>query len=429
MRLAAVVALLLSVLAVPARAETRTPVVFVHGQQGSAQQWQSNAKRFASNGYPDHLLHAYEYDSGVAGNDEAVAGLDAFLAGVRARTGSSTVDVIAHSRGTAVLHAFLATPERAALVRRYVNVDGRSSASPPGGVPTLALWSGLQPDGSIGGATNVHLPHLGHTETATSAEGFAHVHRFLRGRDAPTTRVLPEPVTAVEVAGRATSHPHNTGVEALLVVWEVDGRTGARRGLPRHTTRTGPDGSFGPLPVRGDRHHEFVLLREGEPVHHSYFEPFERDDRFLRLQVSAPGGVGDHVDRCPGHTAVTVVRNREWWADRPGDDDRLEFDGVDVLAPAVAPRARQVLAVFAFDDGCDLASTPGAVPQPFGTRPFVTATDTYLPARPDAAGTVRVTQVARGTGGGSRTIAVRAWPSDRHSVTVQFKDYLDARPG
>jgi hypothetical protein len=24
-----------------------------------------------------------------------------------------------------------------------------------------------------------------------------------------------------------------------------------------------------------------------------------------------------------------------------------------------------------------------------------------------------------------RTIAVPGWPSDRHSVTVQFKDYLD----
>ncbi|MFC6092613.1 hypothetical protein [Saccharothrix lopnurensis] len=429
MRLLLAIALLLPATAVPAHAETRTPVVFVHGQQGSAQQWQSNAKRFASNGFPDRLLHAYEYDTGVATNDQAVTGLDAFLADVRARTGSPVVDVVAHSRGTTVLHTFLATPERAALVRRYVNVDGRSSASPPGGVPTLALWGSLQPTGSIGGATNVYLTTLGHTETATSADGFAHVHRFLRDRDALTTRVLPEAPTSVEIAGRATYFPRNTGVEGLLVVWEVDGRTGARRGLPRHTARTAPDGSFGPLPVVGGRHHELVLLREGEPTHHFYFEPFERDDRFLRLQVSVPGGIGDQVDRCPTHTAVTVVRNREWWADQPADNDRLEFDGVDVLAPAVAPRVRQVLAAFVFDDGCDLASTPGAVVPPFGSLPFLTATDTYLPARADAAGALLITQVARGTGGGSRTVAVRNWPSDRHSVSVQFKDYLDVRVG
>jgi hypothetical protein len=327
------------------------------------------------------------------------------------------------------MHAFLATPERAALVRRYVNVDGRSSASPPGGVPTLALWGSLQPNGSIGGATNVYLTTLGHTETTTSAEGFAHVHRFLRDRDALTTRVLPEPPTAVEIAGRATWFPRNTGVEGLLVVWEVDGRTGARRGLPRHTARTAPDGSFGPLRVVGGRHYELVLLREGELTHHFHFEPFERSDRFLRLQVSPPGGIGDQVDRCPAHTAVTVVRNREWWADQPEDNDRLEFNGVDVLAPAVAPRVRQVLAAFAFDDGCDRASTPGAVVPPFGSLPFLTAADAYLPARADAAGTLRVTQVARGTGGGSRTIAVRNWPSDGHAVSVQFKDYLDVRTG
>lgn len=426
MRLALVLVLLLPVTAAPAHAEGRTPVVFVHGQQGSAQQWQSNAKRFSTNGYPDHLLHAYEYDTSVAGNDQAVAGLDAFLAAVRARTGSSTVDIIAHSRGTAVAHAFLATPERAAGVRRYVNVDGRSSATPPGGVPTLALWGSLQPNGSIGGATNVYLPTLGHTETATSAEGFAHVHRFLRGRDAVTTRVLPEPPALVRIAGRATHFPQNTGVEGVLRVWEVDGRTGARRGGPRHSARTGADGSFGPLPVHGGRHYELELLGAGRQTHHYYFEPFERSDRFLRLQVSAPGGIADHVDRCPTHTAVTVVRNREWWADQgPADTDRLEFNGVDVLAPAIAPRLRQVLAAFVFDDGCDLASTPGVVLPPFGSLPFLTATDAYLPARPDAGGTVRVTQVARGTGGGPRTVAVRDWPSDGHAVTVQFKDYLD----
>ncbi|QFZ19104.1 alpha/beta hydrolase [Saccharothrix syringae] len=429
--LVSALALLFSMASPVAHAEARTPVVFVHGQQGSAQQWQSNAKRFSGNGYADHLLHAYEYDTSVPTNDLAVAGLESFIAAVRTRTGASTVDVIAHSRGTAVVHAFLAAPERAALVRRYVNVDGRSGAAPPGGVPTLALWGSLQPNGSIGGATNVYLTTLGHTETTTSADGFAHIHRFLRDRPALTTRVLPEPPAAVRIAGRATLFPQNTGVRALLQVWEVDGATGARRGpVPRYALRTAADGSFGPLPVTGGRHHELVLLREGQQTYHYYPEPFERSDRFLRLQVSAPGGIGDQVDKCPTHTALTVVRNREWWADQgPADTDRLEVDGVDLLSPAVAPRLRQVLAAFAFDDGCDLASTPGAVVPPFGSLPFLTATDAYVPARADAGGTVRVTQVARGTGGGSRTVAVRNWPSDAHSVTVQFKDYLDVRAG
>jgi pimeloyl-ACP methyl ester carboxylesterase len=416
--LAIAVAVTAAVTAAPAQAEGLTPVVFVHGHQGSAQQWQSNAKRFSTVGYPDHLLHAYEYDTSVATNDRAIADLDTFLANVRTRTGSSKVDIIAHSRGTTVMHAYLATPERAAAVRKYVNVDGRSSTTPPGGVPTLALWGNLQPTGSIGGATNVYLTHLGHTETTTSAEGFGHVHQFLRGRPAPTTAIVPELPSLVRIAGRATFFPQNDGVEGVLKVWEVDD-DGVRR-LLRHVLRTGADGAFGPLEVNGRKHYELELSREGQQTHHHYFEPFERSDRFLRLQVSRPGGIGDEVDRCPTHSAVTVVRSREWW----GGTDRLEFDGVDVLSPAVAPKARQVLAAFAFDDGCDLTSTPGVVPA-FATLPFLTATDTYLPAQPDAGRTIRVTENARGDG--TRTVAVRNWPSDRHAVSVQFKDYLDLR--
>ncbi|XVV00127.1 hypothetical protein ACQPW3_21985 [Actinosynnema sp. CA-248983] len=415
MKLALVIGLLLTSTAVPARAEAPAPIVFVHGHQGSAQQWQSNAKRFSTNGYPDRLLHAFEYDTSVPTNDRAIADLDAFLAGVRARTRSSRVDIIAHSRGTTVMHAYLATPERAAGVRRYVNVDGRSSAALPGGVPTLALWGSAQPNGSIGGATNVYLTTLGHTETTTSAAGFAHMHRFLRGRDARTTLVLPEPV--VRIAGRVTFFPQNEGVPGVLRVWEV--ANGVRLGTPRSTT-TSADGSFGALVVDPRKHYELELLRDGELTHHYYFEPFERSDRFLRLQVSKPGGIGDQVDRCPTHTAVTVVRNREWWS----GEDRLEYDGTDVLAPDAAPKLRQVLAAFAFDDGCDGQSAPGVALPPFAGLPFLTATDTYLATQPVTG--IRVTQHVRGADG-SRTVVVRNWPSDAHAVTVQFKDYLDLR--
>ncbi|ROP35139.1 alpha/beta fold hydrolase [Saccharothrix texasensis] len=425
---ALVVALVSTVAAAPAQADALAPIVFVHGQQGSAQQWQSNAKRFSGNGYPDAALHAYEYDTSIPTNDHAVAGLEAFITRVLARTGATKVDVIAHSRGTTVMHAYLSVPERAAAVRKYVNVDGRSSATPPGGVPTLALWGSLQPNGSIGGATNVYLTTLGHTETTTSADGFAHMHRFLRGRPAFTTRVVPELPALVRIAGRTTYYPQNEGVEGVVQVWELDSRTGARVGAPRHTVRTGADGSFGPLPVNGREHYELVVLRDGQPPHHNYFEPFERSDRFLRLQVSRPGGITDHVDRCPTHSALTVIRNREWWSDQP-DHDRLELNGVNVLEPAVSPRLRQVLAAFAFDDGCDLTSTPGVALPPFATLPFLTGVDAYLPARADGGGTIRVTQTARGGDGATRTIAVPNWPSDAHAVTVQFKDYLDGGTG
>ena len=39
------------------------PIVFVHGMAGSADQFQEQALRFASNGYPDDFFFGYEYNT------------------------------------------------------------------------------------------------------------------------------------------------------------------------------------------------------------------------------------------------------------------------------------------------------------------------------------------------------------------------------
>lgn len=404
---------------------THTPVVFVHGNSGSAQQFESNAMRFSSNFYGNDELYAYEYNTSGPSNVAAVDGLDGFIADVEARTGASQVDVIAHSRGTTVMHEFLSTPARAANVRKYVNLDGRSSASPPGGVPTLAIWGPLQPAGAIGGATNVYNTDRGHTETATSAENFATIYKFLNGHPPFTTKVVPEIPFLVRIAGRATFFPQNIGVPGTLEVWEVSDTTGARKRLHK-TATTGPDGSFGPIFVNGLKHYELALVRPGEPTGHFYFEPFERSDRFLRLQISPPGGIGSFVTTGPNHTAITTVRNREWWADQadPADNDSLEFNGINVLNAATAPRVRNVIAAFVFDKNADQVSNLAAPLFPFSVLAFLTGVDLYLPASVDASGTIAVRETARRTGGQTRTINVPNWRSDQNVVLVQFKDYM-----
>ncbi|WP_406465302.1 hypothetical protein OHB07_30760 [Streptomyces sp. NBC_00111] len=424
----------LAALTAPAQAAppTRTavnPVIFVHGQEGSAQQWQSQAKRFSANGYRDDLLYVHEYDTSLATDDHAIAGLEALVDAVRARTGAAQVDLLAHSRGTRVAQAYLAVPERAAEVAKYVNLDGRTAASQPGGVPTLAIWSSLQPNGAIGGAVNVHEPQAGHTESATSAESFGHIYAFLRGRPPLTTRVLPEPPASVRIAGRAVYFPQNTGLAGRLEVWRLDPATGARAGLlPQHVVRVGADGAFGPLGVGGRGHYELAFVRPGERTGHFYFEPFERSDHFVRLLVSPPGGVTDSIDVCPAHTALTVVRAREWRAGT-ADDDRLRIGGTDVLNPAVSPQLRQILGLFAFDKGCDGVSHLDAALPPFDRVPFLTATDLSLPAEEQARGTIPVTQTMRGTGGVDETLAVPNWPSAGHTVSLLFKDYVDIPSG
>lgn len=410
------------------------PVVFVHGNSGSAQQFESNAMRFSSNFYPDKMLYAYEYNTsappGGPGSDNtaAINNLDGFIANVQAITGASQVDVLAHSRGTTVMHAYLSTPERAANVRKYVNLDGRSSATPPGGVPTLAIWGGLQPLGSIGGATNVYNTERGHTETATSAENFKTIYKFLVGFRPLTASVIPELPWKVEISGRAVFFPLNIGVASVLEVWELNGATGARTSSgPANVITIGADGSFGPIGVKPNRHYELAIVRPGQPTTHFYFERFEHSDHFVRLLLSPPGGIGTFVTTGPNHTAVTTTRMREWWADQadPANNDKLEFNGVNVLNAATSPRGRFVLAAFAFDKNADTITDLSASLFPFSVLAFLTGVDLYLPASADASGTIAVKETVRSSGGKTRTINVPNWPSDQNGVSVYFKDYLN----
>jgi hypothetical protein len=147
-----------------------------------------------------------------------------------------------------MMQEYLATPERAARVANYVNIDGRTATAPPGGVRTLAMWAGTgTPGRTIVGATNVTIPNQTHVEVATSAEAFAQIYRFLRGRRPKTTKILPAKGDHVRVAGRAVLFPQNAGAQnAMLRVWKVRTKTGRRVGRPAATKRLSGTGPGGP---------------------------------------------------------------------------------------------------------------------------------------------------------------------------------------
>ena len=246
-----------------------TPVIFVHGGSGSAQQFESDAMRFTSNGFPQGRLFAYEYDTSGSSNDAAIANLDGFIASVKAATGAAQVDVLAHSRGTTVMHTYLgSSPERAASVRRYVNFDGRTAASPPGGVPTLAIWGEGDPGRVIGGAENVRFPNKAHTEVTTSRESFAAVYEFLNGAPPETRNVLPEKPSKVTVSGARCTSPPTRAPRAAC----SRSTSSTRRPAPGADRRwysliIGADGAFGPLKLNGRKRYEFALTRAGLGLH------------------------------------------------------------------------------------------------------------------------------------------------------------------
>ncbi|SHM72388.1 alpha/beta hydrolase [Cryptosporangium aurantiacum] len=423
--MAALMIVLTGVQVAPAAAERRAlrPIVFVHGFSGSGGQFDSQARRLASNGYPPTWIEAHEYDSLFAVNtrEQVYAGLDQRITRLLAATGADRIDLLGHSLGTALMQAYLnSSPERAARVAHYVNLDGASATAPPGNVPTLAVWGEGDPARAITGATNVRFPDQSHTQTVSSPETFAAFYRFFTGRDPKTTRIVPQR-GSVLLAGRAVLFPSNVGVtDATLEVYAVRADTGTR--LRRHPDARLPlaaDGSFGPFRGRGDVRYEFAIVRPGAPVHHLYFQPFRRTDRLIRLLTSLPGqGLGALTENGPASTNLVISRQKEWWGDQGAAGDSLTVDGQEILNAATSPRSKRTIGIFTFDKGLDKTSDLSAPIPVFFSQPFISAVDLYVPAAPPKR-TVRV--VVRPRGGGSPDVlTVPNWPSDGHRISLEF---------
>jgi pimeloyl-ACP methyl ester carboxylesterase len=424
---AAALALLGAAPAAEAHRAKPTPMIFVHGGAGSGGQFESQGLRFTSNGYPRSHIRVLEYDSTTAIANMATihARLDALIAQVKRQTGKRKVDILGHSLGTTVMHLYLADAARAANVRRYVNIDGRTSATPPGGVPTLALWAGRgAPGREIGGATNVTIPNQTHVEVATSVQSFVEMFKFFTGR-APKHNIVRE--KWITLSGRAQLFPENVGVgDRTLEIWEL--KRGGKREKRVARLDVADDGSWGPVRgLRSGRRYEFALVLPGSTVHHLYFEPFQRSDHLVRLLTSQPdGGVNLVIERSPRHSAVTIVRYKELWGDQGAESDVLAVNGTNVLNAATAPITKRVIGMFAFDVGSDGVSNP-TVPHPLlFSLPFLSGVDLFMPAAQPPTGKVSVALRSRGAGR-LRRVTFPNFPSSTDSVSVGLNDFESTR--
>ena len=408
------------------------PIIFVHGGAGSAQQFDSQAMRFASNGWPQDLMFAFEYDSTFVtqGPAAVIARLDVFVDGVLAQTGADQVYLMGHSLGTFVSQSYLAVPPYAAKVAKYVNIDGGTASALPGGVPTLAIWAELAGSGAVNpprvivGATNVLLPGQFHVQSATSAEAFAAMFEFFTDEPPATTDILPVPPGQVEIAGRAVFFPANMGVgDATVEIWEVDDTTGARKyDEPVATcslSGTGYyDGTWGPVKVNGLKHYEMVLIREGFRPHHFYFEPFMRSNYFVRLLTSPPGGIGEHMDQSDYHSNLVITRQNDW-----RDEDVLEINGVSVL-PAIGGITKNLIGLFVYDKDADGVSDLSQPIAYYHAITFMSGIDLYMPAADPPDGTISLVVTPRWGGGKTQVINLPNWASSGHAISVVVNDYV-----
>jgi pimeloyl-ACP methyl ester carboxylesterase len=427
----------------PAGAASKTrprllPVLFVHGLEGTGAQFESQALRFTSNGYPAGYIDEVDYDSTRASADQSQvdAQIDAKIAELKRRTGAPKVDLVGHSLGTTVSYDYLTDSSRGAArranVAHYVNIDGQSNDP---GVPTLALWAGRRQGTVTGaittphmnGAKNVTIPNQTHVQTCTSWQSFQQIYDFLTGKK-PAQDIIRQR-GSIQLAGRALTFPQNQGLAGATVqVWPL-GPTGHRTSNSplaslRITDGSEGGGGWGPITVQSGSRYEFAVAQPGQPTLHIYYEPFVRSDYTLRLldSVALTTYVGDR----PGSESAVNIRYKELWGDVPGQTDVLSINGTSVCTASLCPWTKQINAYFAFDDNrnrrTDLTSDPV-----IGNLPFLAGGDVFIPSSPTAAGTTAAgttTFQLRSRGAGPvRTVTTPNWDSLTDGIVVNWNDY------
>jgi pimeloyl-ACP methyl ester carboxylesterase len=417
------------------------PIVFVHGGAGSGAQYASQARRFASNGYPADRIRTLEYDSSsIAAIGAAPARLDALIDSLRTEYGVDRVNLLGHSLGTSVSNTYLSVPARAAKIAHYVGIDGASNANCGVGDPDLDCMGIFR--GSTGdvGGNNVYFNGTqSHVEAATSPQSFAAQYRFFTGEDPKTTMILPEPPGQVEVAGRAVNFPQNAGIDGGTVrIWEVNPATGARKtASPLVSIPLDATGDFGPVQVNGQQYYEFEVLRPDSVVAlHIYYQPFLRDDYLVRLLSSSPtSGISTNTLTGPNHAAAVVVRYREWWTTHPsGNEDDLlistrspsrgDEPPVNALTNVISSGTiGSPIGVHVHDNPTDQVSSLNLIPF-FTTQAFQTGVDVYMPATTPADGTITFRNDPRGDTSRPQVLNTPNWASDTNRISVYLNDYV-----
>ncbi|NLV16032.1 MAG: hypothetical protein GXY50_02310 [Syntrophomonadaceae bacterium] len=417
------------------------PIIFVHGGAGSAAQFESQAMRFASNGYPADWIIAFEYDSSkfTGGTIDPVqmaevwSRIDQLVDTVKQSTKTDKIDIVAHSLGNVVTQGYLkSSSERAANFAHYVCLDGYAAESPPGGVPSLGLWAGVSyRDSEIGGGINITLEDQSHVEVATSSQSFVEMYNFFNGNSPATSEIVSESGDQVELAGRAVLFPQNTGpANTELEIWEIDGTTGYRTGdEPAAAYQLDNDGAWEPFMGKKDQHYEFVLIRDDNVNHNEYFyfEPFIRSTYFLRLPTSAAPGVGlaASMDSGEEHVNLIVGRNQELWGDQPGHNDILEINGTDIVSNDTHPVSKRVNYTCVYDKNADGTSDLGTPIAYYSMITFFTGVDFHIPGANPPDGSISIALTSRTGGGQQQVINIpnRA-SSSVGRIHVHFRDFV-----
>ena len=410
-----------------------TPIIFVHGGAGSGAQFESQAMRFTSNGYPADCLMVFEYNSSAYSVSPSYQAQTLALLSQKVNETFESIGkpvLIGHSLGTRVVYNYTVFyPDYVDKVAKIILVDGIANVPAPN-VPTLAIFgrpTALRPPGAnVTGATNVYIQNQTHVEVMTSPESFVEMFKFITGKDPFTKYILPE--KEIELKGKLVYFPSNDGLETgTLNIYEL-GDDGFRISNTPVATYTITNGTWGPFNAKPGVRYEFEFVRPDNLTMHFYREPFLRSDQWIRFLVSPPGGIAEYASRSENHTNLLIIRYKEILTEvdelyvKTADD--LMINGFSVCDPRICNVSKPLngpTGIWIFDNNSDQQSVLYPPNATYHAQPFQTGIDYYIPAgAPDQS--INVTIFARG--GGVQTLKVPNWKSSEHRVILQFNDYV-----
>ena len=412
------------------------PIVFVHGTAGSASQYQTQAMRFASNGYPEDHVVAFEYSTAsLTEINRALTGglsgdLDDFIDDVLDEFNADQVYLACHSLGTAVCGYYLTEPDREEKVAAYVAIDGAEGDNCPGDSNCMGLF--VDENNRLGDV-NAYVPDETHVQAATSEASFAAQFEFFTGVEPERTEILPQR-DEVEIAGRAVYFPANSGAAGTtLRVWAIDPDTAERlERSPVDSFTIGADGNWGPVTLDPTAHYEFQLLRPGRTEHHFYRQPLIRDSALVRLNTSPAGSaIETNTNSSDDHAALVITRDMEWWGDRGDGNDVLEISTTSPLWGDQPPRniitsaiGDRNIGIHVHDDEATPRISTGNPLPYFPDQAFQWGVDVFMPASSPADGVISVVSTPRGDTDNRQVLNVPNLPSSEHRISLIFNDYI-----
>jgi triacylglycerol lipase len=173
---------------------TLNPIIFVHGWNGSASNFNTMVSRFKADGWPAELLFTFNYNSSQCVTTSA-SQLRTFINDVLARTGATKVDIIAHSLGGLVADAAGGSvAQSVALGSPFKGTDTANvcfdcscqTMRPPGpgGCLNATWWSPcdeiINPDSSASCGQSHQTACIGHMDLLTDVATYQGVRDYVK---------------------------------------------------------------------------------------------------------------------------------------------------------------------------------------------------------------------------------------------------------